>query len=414
MKKLLQINPVLRRNTSTGKIMQEIGELAMKNGWESYIAYSRGRDGYSPDSCKSHLIPVGSKLSVALHGVETRLFDRHGLGSVAATRKFIAEIEKIDPDIIHIHNIHGYFLNYKILFDYLAKSGRKVIWTIHDCWLFTGHCYYYTAAGCNKWQESCGNCPQRTAFPKSIFLDRSAKNLKDKSRAFNSLKTENFVIAPVSEWMKNEMSHSFLAGKNFQVIHNGIDTETFKPVDDATVRVKYGLGNKHILLGLASIWLREKGFDDFVRLASGLNDDEVLVMVGRMTDEQKARLPKSIVTINRTENMTELAELYSAASAFINPTWQDNYPTVNLEAISCGTPVITYRTGGSVESICEKTGFIVEQGDTAGILDCFRIIRSKGKEHYTQPCRDYALEHFRKEDRYADYLELYEKLRERR
>ena len=199
MPKLLQINPVLRRNTSTGKIMQEIGELAASRGWESWIAYSRGRDGVpdAPSAPKgSKLLPVGSRLSVALHGLETRLFDRHGLGSRLATRRFVKALRRLDPDIIHIHNIHGYFLNYKILFRYLAECGKPVIWTVHDCWLYTGHCYYYSAAGCDAWTRGCGNCPQRKAFPSSLFFDRSGKNFRDKSKAFNSVPKDKFVIAP--------------------------------------------------------------------------------------------------------------------------------------------------------------------------------------------------------------------------
>ena len=177
MKKLLQINPVIRINTSTGRIMQEIGQLAMKNGWESYIAYSYGRDGIKP--CDSKLVPVGNKADVAWHGLITRLTDRHGLASEGATRAFIREIERIQPDIIHIHNIHGYFLNYRVLFDYLAKCDIPVVWTVHDCWLYTGHCYYYSYIGCNKWERECVHCPQRKLFPTSWWAARSTQNFRD-------------------------------------------------------------------------------------------------------------------------------------------------------------------------------------------------------------------------------------------
>ena len=171
MKRLLQINPVLRTSTSTGRIMQEIGELALRNGWESYIAYGKGRDGIKP--CQSQIIPIGGKWSTLCHGVQTRLFDRHGLASTQATKKFVKQIEEIAPDIIHIHNIHGYFLNYQVLFHYLSKCNIPVVWTVHDCWLYTGHCYYYSYIGCDKWQTGCNRCPQRGKFPASLFLDRS-------------------------------------------------------------------------------------------------------------------------------------------------------------------------------------------------------------------------------------------------
>lgn len=410
MPKLLQINPVLRRNTSTGKIMQEIGELAMSRGWESWIAYSRGRDGFKPELCKSKLLPVGSRLSVALHGLETRLFDRHGLGSRLATRRFVKELRRLDPDIIHIHNIHGYFLNYKILFRYLAECGKPVIWTVHDCWLYTGHCYHYASAGCDKWQTACRQCPQKRAFPSSLLLDRSAVNFRDKKEAFLSVPKGKFLIVTVSEWMKAEMSRSFLKDSRFRVIHNGIDTDAFSPQGDREVRSRYGLGDRTVILGLASIWLREKGFDDLVKMASGLRTDEVLVMVGGMSPEQKSSLPEGVVSVSRTENVQQLAALYSAAVAFVNPTWQDNYPTVNLEAISCGTPVVTYRTGGSVESVTPGTGFVVEQGDVDGLLACVRRVEALGKASFSHACRDYALKHFRKQDRYAEYLALYKSL----
>lgn len=409
MMRLLQINPVVRTNTSTGKIMKEIGDLAMANGWESYIAYSKGRDGV-PEAT-SRLVPVGSRLSVALHGLETRISDRHGLGSRIATRRFIRDIESIDPDVIHIHNIHGYFLNYKILFDYLSRCGKPVIWTVHDCWLYTGHCYYYSAVGCDRWKTGCSHCPQRAAFPSSLARDRSSKSYRDKSRAFNSMPKDKFLIVPVSEWIGSELRQSYLKGYDIRVIHNGIDTSVFKPVDSAAIRRKYGLGDRHIILGLASIWMKEKGFEDMLQIAQKVRDDEEVVLVGKMTSEQKARLPETVVSIDRTDNQQELAALYSAATAFVNPTWQDNYPTVNLEAISCGTPVITYRTGGSPESVVEdETGFVVDQGDIVGLMACIRFIRQTGKERYSAGCREYALAHFRKEDRYEDYIKLYESL----
>ncbi len=392
MKKLLQINPVIRLNTSTGRIMQEIGELVMQHGWDSYIAYSRGRDGIKP--CQSKLIPVGNRWSVGYHGMMTRLFDCHGLASDGATRQFIREIEQLQPDIIHIHNIHGYFLNYQILFEYLSQSSAHVIWTVHDCWLYTGHCYHYSFAGCSKWKTGCRECPQQRKFPASLLFDRSQQNFADKRAAFTSIPKDKLVIVPVSEWIRNEMQSSFLKdypfrvihnGINtevkraaftsipkdklvivpvsewirnemqssflkdypFRVIHNGINTEVFNLFDTQAVKEKYQLQGKHILLGVASIWSKEKGLDDFIQMASLLKEDEQIVLVG-VDEKTQKQLPANIRSIRRTENVRQLAELYAAADAFINPTWQDNYPTVNLESIACGTPVVTYRTGGSL------------------------------------------------------------------
>ena len=410
MKKLLQINPVIRINTSTGRIMQEIGELARANGWETYIAYSQGRDGVSPNA--AHLIPVGNRWSVAWHGIMTRLFDRHGLASERATRQLIAEIQRIQPDIIHIHNIHGYFLNYRILFEYLSNANIPVIWTVHDCWLYTGHCYHYSYKLCGKWKNQCLDCPQRKDFPTSWWVDRSKQNFLDKKKAFTSVPKDLMTFVTVSEWMKNEMKMSFLKDYPYQVIHNGINLENFQVYPADEVKKRYGLEGKRILLGVASIWMEEKGWNDFMQLGGMLNPDEVIVLVG-VKEEQKKGLPATIVPISRTDNLKQLAELYAAAEALVNPTWQDNYPTVNLEAIACGTPVVTYRTGGSIEVITPDTGFIVEQGDIPGLLAAVRTIEERGKDYYQTKCRAYAEAHFRKEDRYADYLKLYENLTSR-
>lgn len=387
--------------------MQEIGDCVMAAGWDSYVAYSRGRDGLR--LCTSHIVPVGNKLDVAIHGLETRFLDRHGLGSASATRAFVHRLEQLQPDIVHIHNIHGYFLNYPILFRYLRESGVPVIWTVHDCWLYTGHCYHYMYAGCERWQTGCHNCPQRTLFPKSWMVDRSHRNYEDKRRAFTSLPPEQLTLVPVSEWMEGELRKSFFKDYPMRVIHNGIDLQTFRPQPTADVVSRYGLEGRSVILGLASIWSKEKGWDDLMALSRKLRSDEVLVMVG-VTPAQQRLLPEGVVGIRRTENVAQLAALYAAATAFVNPTWQDNYPTVNLEAIACGTPVVTYRTGGSTESVTPATGRVVEQGDVDGLLRAVREIRDLGRDHFLLPCRQFAENHFEKTERYADYVRLYNEL----
>lgn len=407
-RKLLQINPVLRPSTSTGRIMQEIGELVQKNGWESYLAYSKGRDGLRIST--SQILPVGDVWSVAWHGVMTRLFDRHGLASKKATENFIRRIQELAPDVIHIHNIHGYFLNYQMLFDFLSKSNIPVIWTVHDCWLYTGHCYHYDYAGCDKWQSGCGNCPQKRKFPASWFYDRSARNWLDKRNAFTSMPHHRLLFAPVSKWLKSEMEKSFLKDYECRVVHNGIDTRVFAPSENADdIKKQFGLVGKHIILGVASIWSEEKGLKDFCKLSSYLSENKVIVLVG-VSKEQKRLLNKNIIGIERTENISQMAQLYAAADVFVNPTWQDNFPTVNMEAISCGTPVITYKTGGSVEAITPETGAIVEQGDIEQLVVEIDKIISLGKSYFQVPCRQFALQHFGKEDNYNLYLKIYEEM----
>ena len=400
--KLLQINPVVRLNTSTGRIMKEIGEMAIAAGWESYIAYSRARDGVPQHT--SQLVPVGDRLDLAVHAVATRLFDAHGLASHRATRELIRRIREIDPDVVHIHNVHGYFLNYPLLCDFLRQRGKPVIWTVHDCWLYTGHCYHYASAHCDKWRTGCGHCPQKRAFPSSWLLDRSARNWRLKKQAIGSL--DQLTVVTVSDWMRREMASSFLADKPFRVIHNGIDLDVFRPEAAADAPRTEGT----LLLGVASIWLEEKGLGDFIALAGRLREDEHLMLVGRMTEEQRRRIPAGVQLIERTENAGKLAALYAVATVLLNPTWQDNYPTVNLEAIACGTPVVTYRTGGSVEAVTEGTGFVVEQGDIDGLLLRARELASADRAATATRCREYAQHHFGKQKCYQNYIHFYEDL----
>ena len=398
MKKLLQINPVIKENTSTGKIMRTLGELAQAAGWESYVAYSRARDGVPPHS--SRLVPVGNKVDLLLHWVATRLFDAHGLASRLATRRFVARLRELNPDVIHIHNIHGYFLNYKILSRALAQMGKPVVWTVHDCWLYTGHCYHYASAGCERWKMGCHHCPQKKAFPASRLLDRSRRNWEDKKKAFCSI--PGLTLVTVSRWMKGEIARSFLGGVRCEVIHNGIDLDTFRPSPSAETALAYGT----YYLAVASIWLPEKGLQDLEKLSSVLDADERLVVVGKRPSGH--RFPRNVVCLERTADAAALACLYTEAVALVNPTWQDNYPTVNMEAIACGTPVVSYRTGGSPESITPQTGRVVEQGDVEGLAEALHAIRKQGKTHYPEACRAYALAHFSACDRFNDYIQLYE------
>lgn len=400
MKKLLQIN-VVANSGSTGRIAENIGKLAISQGWESYIAYGRGE----PKSA-SKLIRVGSDSDMYMHALQSRLLDNHGLASVSATKKFVEEIKRISPDVIHLHNIHGYYLNYKILFEYLSTIDTPVVWTLHDCWAFTGHCSHFDAIGCEKWQTGCFSCPLKGEYPASKFVDASARNYALKKRLFASV--PNLTIVPVSRWLAGLVGRSFLGEYPIRVINNGIDTEVFQQRESA-LRQKHNIEGKFVLVGVAGVWDAMKGFDDFIKLSRLLPDDCVIIMIG-LTKKQIDILPPNIIGIERTESQAQLAEYYSMADVYVNPTYNDSFPTVNLEALACGTPVVTYRTGGSPESLSEATGLVVEKGDRHGLLSAIETIKSNGKQHYSAACRQRAVECYYKDDKFNEYINLYNSL----
>ena len=397
---LLQIN-VTANWGSTGKIAEEIGKIAINNGWDSYIAYGRG----NPVSA-SKLIPIGTKLNMYMHGVESRLFDNHGLSSKNATRKLISEIERINPDIIHLHNIHGYFINYEILFDYLSQANVPVVWTLHDCWSFTGHCAYFDLAGCDAWKTGCIDCKHKSLYPKSLLLSNSADNYSRKKQSFTSL--NKLTLVPVSQWLSELLSESFLSQVDKKTIHNGIDTQIFYPC-----KQKSGVGGRFMVLGVASVWEERKGLKDFVALREKLPMEQFEIVLIGLNDEQIKFLPSGIRGISRTNSVSELAEYYSAADVFVNPTWEDNFPTTNLEALACGTPVVTYRTGGSVEAVDAVTGRIVEKGDVQTLSECIKeLCHSNDKEKVSTLCRERAERLYNKNDKFKEYMDLYKCLLE--
>ena len=304
-----------------------------------------------------------------------------------------------------MHNIHGYYLNYEILFDYLAQLDIPIVWTLHDCWAFTGHCAYYSYVGCNRWRTLCHDCPQKKSYPSSWFADRSEQNFRDKLHAFTSVR--NMTLVPVSAWLAEEVRLSFLKDYPIQVIHNGIDTDVFSPKQ--ICKSNLGLKDKFMILGVASVWETRKGLDDFIKLRKLLSDDYSIVLIG-LDEKQIKQLPKGIIGIRRTNSIQDLVAYYSVADAYFNPTWEDNFPTTNLESLSCGTPVITYHTGGSVEAVDERTGFVVEQGNIAEVANIVEFIKEMGKEHWTFVCRERARNLYDKKERYMEYLHLYEKV----
>ncbi len=401
MKTLLQINTVVNYG-STGRIIEELGYTAYQNGWNSYIAYGRKGRPYN-----SKLIKIGSDWDVILHGLQTRLFDKHGFGSRNATLQLIVQIDKIKPDIIHLHNLHGYYINIKVLFDFLAVTNIPVVWTFHDCWPMTGHCVYFDSVSCNKWETECFGCPQTDEYPASFGFDRSKKNYFVKKVLFTSL--TNLTIVPVSEWLGNIVKKSYFLNFPIKVINNGIDTDKFCPLKTTSIRSKYCLENKFIILGVASIWSIHKGLGDFIKLSRMLGKNYQIILVG-LTELQIHTLPSNIIGIKRTDNIQELVAFYSDADVFINPSIEESFGLTTIEAMACGTPTIVFSATASPELTIPVTGFIVAKGNIKGIIEAIHKIKIKGKSCFSSACRDRVIKLYDKNDRHMDYLNLYESI----
>ena len=404
MNTILQINSVLNYG-STGKIVEQISATAISHKWNSLVAHGVKylRPSQQPE------FAIGNKWDIHKHEALSLLFDKHGLGSRKPTKDLINRISEITPSIIHLHNIHNYYLNYPILFEYLKTIKTPIVWTFHDCWPFTGHCSYFDIVGCDKWKTGCDNCPGLKVYPRSLFVDHSKENYILKEALFTAF-TDRLTIVPVSYWLEKYVKQSFLHKAHIRTIHNGIDINTFKPQDYSILKEKLDIGNKKVVIGVALPWTPRKGLPDMIKLAGLLPADQYQVVVVGLSDKQIKQCPSNVIGIKRTNSAKELAEFYSLASAFVNTTYEDNYPTTNLEAMACGTPVITYNTGGSPEAVSPETGVVVEQGDIAGMAEAIREICDKGKDNYTEACRKRAEEHFDKDKCFEKYVELYEGL----
>lgn len=397
--KVLQINTTVNSG-STGRIAEDIGRVLIEGGNKSLIGFGRGNQ-----QSFSETIRIGGKLDMWMHGLQTILFDRHGLGSHYATATFLEKVKNWDPDVIHLHNIHGYFLHIGLLGKFLADNNKPVVWTLHDSWSYTGHCTFFDNINCERWKTGCFECPKKEKYPTSLVFDRSKQNYLDKKRLFGNLKNLN-IVTP-SHWLAGLVKHSFLSQYPITVIHNGVDLQTFSPKSDGLLFLKdHGLEGKRVVLGVASIWDTRKGLEDFKALSSLLNGSFQIVLIG-LSREQLKGLPPNITGISRTENTQELAGWYNAASVFVNPTLQDNFPTTNIESLACGTPVITYNTGGSPEAIDDYTGTIIEKGNIEQLASSIDKWCAKNKADVSYKCRERAVVYFNKNERFKDYLTLY-------
>ena len=351
--KVLQIN--IFGNLSTGKIACQLARDYEAKGDTCYVAYARGN---IPSDVKSYRI--GRKLDVYTHAFLSRLNDSCGFHSKRATKRFIKWIKKYNPDLIHLHNIHGYYIDVKLLFEYLKKSGRNVYWTLHDCWAFTGHCCYFDYNKCEKWRSGChGECVNKKEYPKTL-KSNSVRNYEYKKKIFTSLASDKLTIITPSKWLANLVSKSYLSKYKIKVIYNKIDLSMFRNVS-SDFKLKYGIYNKKMILGVASTWDRRKGLDTFVDLDKVIDQNNYIIVLVGLDKKQKEYIEEhtNIIGLERTKTQQELVEIYSSADLFFNPTLEDNYPTVNLEAQACGTKVLTFDTGGCRETLINGLGLTI-------------------------------------------------------
>ena len=352
---------------STGRICTDIAAALESDGNDVKIAFGRNAD-IVPAKYNKYAVRIGNDIDLKIHGLITRAFDATGFGSIRATGRFIQWIYQFNPDIIHLHNLHGYYINIDLLFSCLKQLNKPVVWTLHDVWPFTGHSAYCDAVGCSKWKNGCENCPQMKVYPKS-YVDRSKRNWERKRNIFCGV--TNLTIVTPSKWLAELVEDSFLNEYPVKVINNGIDTGKFHKVN-THLRSDLRLQRKKILLSVATVWNDLKGLSDFERLADLLGENYKIILVGGMTNSQEKELPESILHIRRTQDVNEMVELYNTADIYLNLTYCDTYPTVNLEAASCGTPVITYAVGGSTESAEMFGGISVRRGDVEAVAHAVR------------------------------------------
>ena len=378
-----------------GKIELGLHNVLSKEGHQSIIAW--GRANAAPDFVPT--IRIGNKGDYYLHGLYTRLTDKCGFGSARATKDFIKKVDDWQPDLLQLHMLHGYFINLEVFFEYLAEKELPVVWTFHDEWAITGHCPCFEMIGCNKWMTGCDHCPQRSHHPASWLIDNSEWNWKKKKELFTSL--EKLTIVAPSRWMVKTVQDSFLRDYPVKLIHNGINTGVFKPTQ-SNVKKRIGAADKKIILGVSSTWAPSKGLADFCELSTILPKEYQIVLVG-LSDKQIRTLPDRMIGIRKTESQRELAELYTAAHAFVNPTYEDNYPTTNLEALACGTPVITYQTGGSVEAVEESGhGAVVSKGDIKALAEEIELITEQKQMTPLYQCGEL--------EKYQEYILLYKEI----
>ena len=391
--KVVQINTFPYK--ATGNIMMNIHNQLLEEQYDSYVFWGRGRAAQNERE-----IAILDEFGVKLHGVYTRITDKTGFASKKVTRKLIGKLQQIKPDILHLHNLHGYYINYPILFEYLAKKDIPVVWTLHDCWAYTGHCAHFSYIQCSKWTNMCSSCPQKREYPKSFFVDRSKKNYEAKKKYF--CKVSNMTIVTPSDWLASMVRLSFLKQYEVKVIPNGIDTNRFK-ARKSSFKTKHQIESKEMVLAVANVWNQKKGFDDVIKISEKLNPINYQVVMVGVTKEQIHTLPKTVLPIMRTASVDELVEIYSAADVFINPSYEETMGMVTVEALACGVPCFVYDKTAVPEVVDAKSGMIFQAGDIESIC---KAITNREYMKLTEMRQRAVL--FDKKREYKKYLDLYD------
>ena len=394
--KIIQINAVAEYS-STGRTTTELHNALIERGIESWIAAPNVTNG-------SFTIKIGSKLENNLHSLFSRLFGKQGYGSYFSTKRLITRLKKINPDIVHLRNLHANYINLPLLFHYLKEKQIPTVLTLHDCWPFTGHCCYFIDSKCEKWKHNCGKCPDIKSWNTSWFFDFSKHNLLNKSRYFSGL--DNLAVIGVSDWVTSFVSDSIL--KNAKIvkrIYNWIDLSLFKPSVIQTAQ-----NDRPIVLGVSQIWNRQKGINDFVKLASMLPDYKFL-LVGNIV-EQIEKKPSNLIFAGTASSVNQLIEYYTKADVFFNPSTRETFGKVTAEALSCGTPVVAYNATATPELIGTNCGYVVPPGDLDAAKKAIADIINNGQ--MAKHSREFAKKTFDKDKLIDEYIEVYQTLIDKR
>lgn len=383
---------------STGRICAQLASALTERGDSCKIAY--GRSAAVPKDCSEFAMRIGTKKDVAEHIVETRLFDNHGFASKKATEKWLREVQNFNPDIIHLHNIHGYYVNIEMLFSYIKSCGKPVVWTLHDCWSFTGHCAHYDNVGCTKWHDGCFDCQQKRQYPASFFKDASKENYKKKKDLF--LSAPDLTLVTPSHWLSEQVKQSFLKERTVKVIPNGIDLDVFHPCK-SDLRLKYGLKNKKIVLSVSNVWDELKGLDTMIKLANSLPEEYKVVLIG-LTGEQATHIPPNIICIEHTESQQELAKWYSAADVFVNASVQETMGLTSVEAAACGAPIVVPDATALPEVASALGGAVVKPNDMDSLISAVKYLSNESRKD------EHAADKFSLKNMTESYLNLYDEV----